>query len=267
MDTEAQWEASSELIPRSFVVKRGKVGNTLVIYMLHPFALPFLIEDLGNHVMLQVDMSVTDLVKDLRGVMQPNTAGKLKERRDNGIKDYVNLAGPLKVTHLMMLTQTLTSVNFKVGRMPQGPTLSFKVRTFGRLRGHSRFHAFYPLCVTQVMNYTLSKNVRALQKRPMDPTVRSTCWLPNHMASRPPLLSLSRPPPQPLHQYSPLVILNNFGETLPSAPKHMTLMASVFQGLFPPVDVGVVRLSQCRRVVLFHYHKVLSSVMYRSTVS
>jgi ribosome biogenesis protein SSF1/2 len=68
---------------------------------------------------------------------------------------------------------------------------------------------------------------------------------------------------QTLYQYSPLVILNNFGETLPSTPKHLSLSASMFQGLFPPLDVGAVKLSQCRRVVLFHYDKEKDLVEFR----
>jgi hypothetical protein len=119
----------------------------------------------------QVDASVACLVKDLREVMQPHTAAKLKERRENSIKDYVNLAGTLKVTHLMMLTQVDANVNFKVGRMPNGPTLSFKVRDSCWFKLSA-----VPVGVTlvrcgQVMSYSLMKNVRALQKRPLDAMV------------------------------------------------------------------------------------------------
>lgn len=67
---------------------------------------------------------------------------------------------------------------------------------------------------------------------------------------------------QPLYECPPLVILNNFGETLPSTPKHLTLTASMFQGMFPALDVGVVKLPQCRRVVLFHYDKVNDSFVF-----
>ncbi len=69
------------------------------------------------------------LVKDMRKVMSPHTAGKLRERKDNGVKDYVNLAGSLRVTHLLMFTQTERAVNLKVARMPHGPTLTFQVHT------------------------------------------------------------------------------------------------------------------------------------------
>ena len=101
--------------------------------------------------------------------MLPHTASRLKERRDNSVKDYVNLAGPLKVTHLVMLSQSAMSVNLKIGRMPNGPTLSFKVRAVANCGCCVGSHR--PLRHFQIESYTLMKNVRALQKRPMDATV------------------------------------------------------------------------------------------------
>ena len=75
----------------------------------------------------QVDPSVTLLVKDMRKVMAPHTAGKLRERKDNSVKDYVNLAGSLRVSHLLMFTQTERAVNLRCARMPHGPTVTFQV--------------------------------------------------------------------------------------------------------------------------------------------
>ncbi len=75
-----------------------------------------------------MDPSIVLLVKDMRKVMAPHTAAKLRERKDNSVKDYVNLAGSLKVSHLLMFTQTQKAVNMKCARMPHGPTLSFQVR-------------------------------------------------------------------------------------------------------------------------------------------
>lgn len=43
------------------------------------------------------------LEKDLRQLMMPLTAKKLKERKGNTMKDYISIAGPLGVTHLLAL--------------------------------------------------------------------------------------------------------------------------------------------------------------------
>lgn len=84
-------------------------------------------------------------------MMMPNTADKLVERKTNRMRDFVDVAGPLGVTHFMMLSQTsaAANVNMRLARVPHGPTLYFKVK-----------------------KYTLSKDVQHLQKRPMDLAVR-----------------------------------------------------------------------------------------------
>ena len=102
--------------PRTIVVKRGRVGN-----------------------------SVEALVSDLRTVLQPNTATKLRERKRGTLKDYVSVAGPLGVTHLLLLSRTEQSVNLRIGRVPRGPTLTFKVE-----------------------KYSLGNDVRSSQRRPVD---------------------------------------------------------------------------------------------------
>lgn len=102
--------------PRTIVIKRGRVGN-----------------------------AVEALVGDLRTVLQPNTATKLRERKRGTLKDYVSVAGPLGVTHLLLLSRSEQSVNLRIGRVPRGPTLTFKVE-----------------------QYSLGNDVRSSQKRPVD---------------------------------------------------------------------------------------------------
>lgn len=114
-------------VPKSFVVKSGTVGN-----------------------------SVAQLTKDVRKVLEPNTATRLKERKANRLRDYVSMSGPLGVTHLAVFSQPptanvtvpsettvahetaeqraerslvegTTTVNLRLIRLPRGPTLSFKV--------------------------------------------------------------------------------------------------------------------------------------------
>ena len=48
----------------------------------------------------------------------------------NVLKDFVNIAGPLNVTHLMLLSKTEKSVNLRLVRLPHGPTLTFKIQRY-----------------------------------------------------------------------------------------------------------------------------------------
>ncbi|GCC21765.1 hypothetical protein chiPu_0020240 [Chiloscyllium punctatum] len=75
----------------------------------------------------QVGLNVHQLITDLRRIMEPYTARNLKVQKKNLLKDFVSVAGPLGVTHFLVFTKTSTSVNFKVARLPRGPTLTFKV--------------------------------------------------------------------------------------------------------------------------------------------
>lgn len=51
---------------------------------------------------------------------------------------------------------------------------------------------------------------------------------------------------------APLVVLNGFGQ---SNESHVKLMRAAFQNMFPTITIDSVKLSDCRRVVLFHYCK------------
>lgn len=62
-------ETRAEKTPKSFVINLGQVGQ-----------------------------STEQLVADMRMVMAPNTAGKLKVRSSNVVKDFVHMAGPLGVS-------------------------------------------------------------------------------------------------------------------------------------------------------------------------
>ncbi|KAK5964026.1 rRNA-binding ribosome biosynthesis protein PWA37_004366 [Arxiozyma heterogenica] len=93
---------------------------------------------LSNH-------SLNQLVKDFRQIMQPYTAIKLKERKSNKLKDFVVMCGPLDVSHLFIFTQSekTGNVSLKVARTPKGPTITFNV-----------------------LNYSLSKDIKKFLKRP-----------------------------------------------------------------------------------------------------
>ena len=110
-------DATSVKVPRSFVVRRGRSGKFLA-----------------------------QLTEDVRRMMEPNTAAHLKDRRNNSVKDYAHVAGPLGVSHLVMFSETELAPYLRMGRLPRGPTLTF-----------------------QVLSFSLASDVVGVQKRPRVP--------------------------------------------------------------------------------------------------
>lgn len=93
----------------------------------------------------EVGSSVSQLAKDVRTVMEPGTASRLKERRANRLRDYVTMTGPLGVTHLMLFSRSDSgNTNLRICTSPRGPTLHFRVE-----------------------KYSLCKDVRHAQRRPL----------------------------------------------------------------------------------------------------
>ncbi|EPQ58063.1 Brix-domain-containing protein [Gloeophyllum trabeum ATCC 11539] len=91
--------------PRSFVIKHGQVGHSLA-----------------------------QLVRDIRKVMEPNTASRLKERARNKLKDFIVMAPVLHVTHLLAFTLTERAPYMRLVRLPAGPTLSFRVERYSLMK-------------------------------------------------------------------------------------------------------------------------------------
>ena len=78
-----------------------------------------------------VGPSVSQLVKDVRAMMEPGTASRLKERRANRLRDYLTMAGPLGVSHLLLFSRSTTgNTNMRLALTPRGPTLHFRVETY-----------------------------------------------------------------------------------------------------------------------------------------
>ncbi|KAM3074186.1 rRNA-binding ribosome biosynthesis protein [Clarireedia jacksonii] len=79
----------------------------------------------------EVGPSVSQLVKDVRRMMEPDTASRLKERRANRLKDYLTMAGPLGVSHLMLFSRSEAgNTNMRLALTPRGPTLHFNVEKY-----------------------------------------------------------------------------------------------------------------------------------------
>lgn len=176
---------SEKKVPKSIVVRHGKSGK-----------------------------HVTQLVEDLRGVMMPYTAKKLKERKNASMRDYTAVAAPLGVSHLMVVQQGARAPNLKVARMPHGPTVSFRIEA-----------------------YALSRQIRAAQKKVYDITA-----------------ALLNPP---------LVVLNNFEESVLQNKRHLKIASLTFQSLFPSINVRTVKLATCNRVLLLHLNEEDDTIEFR----
>jgi ribosome biogenesis protein SSF1/2 len=148
---------------------------------------------------------VVELVDDFRKVMLPFTALHFKEDAKNRkmtLGTYAKeLAMPMGVSHILAFSQNEERLNLRLARVPEGPTMSFRVNQF-----------------------SLGKHVRAIQRRPYTSPG--------------------------IHQHPPIVVTNNFGDA--TAAPHVKLMRITFQNMFPAINVAAVKLSECRRVVMFN---------------
>lgn len=91
--------------PHSFVFHRGNVGENIIA-----------------------------LTQDFRRVMQPFTASSLKVKKTNKMKDFLAVSGLLHVSHICVFTSTNVGTYLRIGRLPRGPTLCFKVLNYSLAR-------------------------------------------------------------------------------------------------------------------------------------
>ncbi|KAL8162699.1 hypothetical protein V2J09_014188 [Rumex salicifolius] len=96
-------QVTGEKIPKSFVFSRSRT---------------------------KLPSSLRHLEMDLRKLMLPYTALKLKEKKRNSLRDFLNVAGPLGVTHFLMLSKNHSAPYLRVARTPQGPTLTYKIQEY-----------------------------------------------------------------------------------------------------------------------------------------
>lgn len=90
--------------------------------------------------------ALSQLTKDTRLMMAPHTAARLKERKNNRLRDYTTMAGPLGVTHLLLFNQSTSGPTLRIARTPRGPTLFFRIT-----------------------EYSLSKDINKILRNPKSP--------------------------------------------------------------------------------------------------
>ncbi|KAL0222337.1 hypothetical protein RCL1_002191 [Eukaryota sp. TZLM3-RCL] len=92
-----------------------------------------------------VSRSLKHLVKDMRLIFSPNTSRRLKVKPTNTIKDFVAVADPLNISHLFCLTQTEVAPYLRIMRLPQGPTITFRIESFSLMRDIASYRTEHSL--------------------------------------------------------------------------------------------------------------------------
>ncbi|OAG08332.1 Brix-domain-containing protein [Paraphaeosphaeria sporulosa] len=161
----------------------------------------------------EVGSSVTQLVQDVRQVMQPDTAVRLKERRANKLRDFTTMAGPLGVTHLLLFSRSEAgNTNLRLAKTPRGPTLHFRVEKYSLAKD-------------------IMKSVKHYRADPQAYNVAPLLVMNNFLTSE--------------------AEREKLGDSAP--PKHLEkLVTDMFQGLFPPIQPHTTPLHTIKRVLLLN---------------
>lgn len=88
-------------VPRSFVFSKGQGGPVVV-----------------------------DLVADVKRMMEPHTASRLKARKTNRVRDFLHVAGQYNVNFFLIISATERGTYLRLARVPRGPTLQYRVCRF-----------------------------------------------------------------------------------------------------------------------------------------
>jgi len=61
-------------------------------------------------------------------------AVQMQVNKKNVLKDFISVAGPLNVTHLVTFSKSDVSTHMRLIRLPRGPTMTFKVHSYSLSR-------------------------------------------------------------------------------------------------------------------------------------
>lgn len=78
----------------------------------------------------RVTASLKQLADELKLLLSPNTPARLRARRGNKLRDFVDVAGPLGVSFFLIVSATEKAAYVRLVRSPRGPTLTFRVRSY-----------------------------------------------------------------------------------------------------------------------------------------
>lgn len=163
--------------------------------------------------------------------MEPYTASSLKITKKNSLRDFVSVAGPLSVTHLIIATETENDGYLKIIRLPRGPTMYFKIEEF-----------------------SLNKDVVSALKKP--------CINSKQFLHQPLLVlngfNLNKATDEPKNDENTTDNNNNN-----KANMHHKLIATMLQNMFPPINVTKVHLNEIKRCAMFNYNREDDTIDFR----
>ena len=82
----------------------------------------------------QLNIYLQQLITDLKYVYEPNTASNLKTTKKNSLRDFLHVAGPLGVSHCIVVNFSGNTPTIRFARFPHGPTVTFKVLEYSLMR-------------------------------------------------------------------------------------------------------------------------------------
>ncbi|KAJ3427482.1 suppressor of swi4 1 [Anaeramoeba flamelloides] len=233
-----------ETIPRTFVLNKGRIGREL-----------------------------KSLMHDLRKVMSPYTATNLVVRRNNTLKDFLHVSGHLGVSHFMILSSTEHANYFRALNVPNGPTFTFKLSEYSLMndvvsiqsvQGYPRTELLNaPLLVLSGFAPKIQEVEKAIKKQKHEQTELKK------------LINKSKKKQKHKNQKSnqnnenkesQTQKLNQNLETIETAKEkieRLELMASALQSMFPELNIEKMKISECKRVVLFHYELESDTIFMR----
>ncbi|KAG9855875.1 Brix-domain-containing protein, partial [Aureobasidium melanogenum] len=165
----------------------------------------------------EVGPSISQLVRDTRLMMEPGTASRLKERKSNKLRDFVTMAGPLGVTHLMLFSRSdAGNTNLRICTTPRGPTLHFRVE-----------------------KYSLCKDVQKSMRRPKGQNgaeyLTSPLLVMNNFMQSDKLQDAAK---------------DTKSDSNPIPKNLESLTTTIFQSLFAPISPHTTSLKTIKRVML-----------------
>eukprot|EP00924_Labyrinthula_sp_SR-Ha-C_P005126 maker-scaffold_1-snap-gene-22.62-mRNA-1 protein AED:0.01 eAED:0.01 QI:53/1/1/1/1/1/3/96/431 len=183
--------------PRSFVVKIGRVNPNL-----------------------------QTLVSDVRQIMAPYTALKLKERKNSTIKDFLSVSSYFNVSNVLIIGETTEGPTLRISKVGLGPTLTMKIE-----------------------KYALCKQIRSRQAKRRKKTVPIP---PVAFHSSPIVVLNNFPNPE-----------EEFDKDSSKEERAKKITGAMFQGMFPEINIETIKLSDCKRMLLVNYNEEKNCVEIR----
>ncbi|VDK42754.1 unnamed protein product [Taenia asiatica] len=188
---------------------------------------------------------VKTLSLDVRRVFEPFTASQLRVNRRNVLKDFINIAGPLHVSHILYFTHPRSekitakrirhaaNVERRKGAMLKDA--DDEEEETNKLGGGNGIGGVYlhlirapngPSLTFRVSEYSLTRDVTTLVRKVFD--VRQF--------SSPPLLAMTG--------------FGAGGTASAPPPPHLRLLVDMFQNMLPSLNIQKLKVSSVRRVLL-----------------